>query len=163
MKRFLTIALCAIMMAMCSISTQAQGKRENRQRIPREELAQKQAKHIAEELAFDDATTERFTQTFCEYQKEVWALGPRHERHQRKDSTEMTDAEVEQAIKARMERSQKLLDLREKYYEKYNEFLTPKQIQRVYQLERQMMRKLSKKPHGQRNPHSGARKEQRFY
>ncbi len=151
MKKILTIALCAIMLAVCSTSVQAQDKSKNRQHISREELAVKQAKHIANELAFDDATTERFTQTFCEYQKEVWALGPRHERGNRQE-TEMTDAEAEQAIKARMERSQKLLDLREKYYEKYSEFLTPKQIQRVYQLERQMMRRLAKKPRDQKNP-----------
>jgi len=157
MKRFLTIALCAIMMAVCTTSVLAQDKRNKRQRIPREELALRQAKHIANELAFDDATTERFTQTFCEYQKEVWALNPRHEHRQHQD-TIMTDAEAEQAIKAQMERSQKLLDLREKYYAKYNEYLTPKQIQRVYQLEKQMMRKLARKPHGQRGPRPGAKK-----
>ena len=56
-----------------------------------------------------------------------------------------TDAEAEQAIKQRMERSQKILDLREKYYKKYNAFLTQKQIERVYELEHKAMKKLSKK------------------
>ncbi len=149
MKRILVIALCAIMMAVCTTTVLAQDRPNKRQHISREELSIRQAKHIASELAFDDATAERFTQTFCEYQNEVWTLNPRHERHQRKDSIEMTDAEAEQAIKAQMERSQKLLDLREKYYDKYSEYLTPKQIQRVYQLEKQVMRKLSKKSRAQ--------------
>ena len=57
----------------------------------------------------------------------------------------MTDAEAEKEIKARMERSQKILDLREKYYKEYSKFLTPKQIQRVYDLETQGMKRLAKK------------------
>jgi hypothetical protein len=56
----------------------------------------------------------------------------------------MTDAEAEQAIKQRMERSQKILDLREKYYGKYSQFLSPKQIERVYELERQAMQRLAR-------------------
>ena len=49
--------------------------------------------------------------------------------------------------KQRMERSQKILDLREKYYKKYSAFLTQKQIERVYELEHKAMKKLSKKGH----------------
>ena len=48
-------------------------------------------------------------------------------------------------VQERMERSQKILDLREKYYKKYNAFLTQKQIERVYELEHKAMKKLSKK------------------
>ena len=33
----------------------------------------KQARHIAYELAFDDATTQKFVATYQDYQKEVWA------------------------------------------------------------------------------------------
>ena len=63
------------------------------------------------------------------------------------DKVSQTDAEAEQAIKQRMERSQKILDLREKYYKRYSQFLTPKQIERVYELERKTMQRLSKKGH----------------
>ena len=45
MKRTLTFALCAIMMAVCS--AQAQNEPNKEQRINREELAEKQARHIA--------------------------------------------------------------------------------------------------------------------
>lgn len=39
-------------------------------------------------------------------------------------------------------RSQRILDLREKYYKKYSTFLTQRQIQRVYEIERGMRKKL---------------------
>ena len=48
------------------------------------------------------------------------------------------------ANKARMEQSQKILDLREKYYKEYSKFLTQKQIERAYELEQQTMRRLAR-------------------
>ena len=143
MKNIVRIALCAIMMAMCTTAVMAQSnnRSNSQQRISREELAQKQAEYISRQLALEDAVSQQFIATYVDYQKEVWALGPRvsHNRQQ-----QMTDAEAEQAIKQRMERSQKILDLREKYYGKYSQFLTPKQIERVYELERQAMQRLSR-------------------
>ena len=54
----------------------------------------------------------------------------------------MSDKESEQTLKNRFEHSQKILTIREKYYKKYSEFLTQKQIMRVYEIEKQMMKKL---------------------
>lgn len=147
MKNIARIALCAIMMAVCTTAVQAQNSLSNEQRMSREQLAEKQGKYIARELAFDEQTTQKFLATWLDYQKEVWALGPRLKKHN-KDS--QTDAEAELVIKQRMERSQKILDLREKYYKKYSAFLSQKQIERVYELEQKAMKKLSKK--GRRAP-----------
>ena len=149
MKNKVKFALCAIMMAMCTTAVQAQNNQSNEQRMSREQLAEAQAKHISHELALDDATSKKFIVTYLNYQQEVWSLGPRLKRSQQANQT---DAEAEQAIKQRMERSQKILNLREKYYKKYSEFLTQRQIERVYELEREAMKKLSKK--GYRTPRS---------
>ena len=128
----------AIAMLFSSINMSAQSN--NQQRLSREELAEKQARHIAHELALDDATTQKYVATYKAYQQEVWALGPRVKRHQANAS----EAEAEQANKARMEQSQKILDLREKYYKEYSKFLTQKQIERAYELEQQTMRRLAR-------------------
>lgn len=140
MKNIVRIALCAIMMAMCTTAVMAQSN-ISQQHISREELAQRQAEYISRQLALEDAVSQQFVATYVDYQKEVWALGPRLHRDRQQ---QMTDAEAEQAIKQRMERSQKILDLREKYYGKYSQFLTPKQIERVYELERQAMQRLAR-------------------
>ena len=115
--------------------------RNNKQRLTREQLAEVQAKHIAKEMAMDEATSQRFIKTFCQFQQEIWALGPRPKQ----SHSQMTDEETGQALKARFAHSRKILDLRQKYYAIYSEFLTQKQIQRVYELERQMMEHLSKR------------------
>lgn len=100
--------------------------------MTREQLAETQAKYIAQEMAMDGTTSEKFVETFCRFQKEIWALGPRPKR----EVSGRTDAETEQAIKERFAHSQKILDLRHKYYEEYSKFLSQQQIVRVYELEK---------------------------
>ncbi len=145
MKKILSFALCAIMMAVCSTAAQAQNNTSKKQRISREELAEKQAHHIAHELALDDATAQKYVATYKACQQEVWALGPRVKRHQANAS----EAEAEQANKARFEQSEKILKIREKYYKEYSKFLTQKQIERAYELEQQVMRRLARHHHRQ--------------
>lgn len=101
------------------------------QRMSREQLAETQAKYIARELAFDDNLSSQFVTTYCECQKEVWALGPRSGK--------------DCSMQERFDRSQKLLDIRQKYYRLYREFLTDRQIENVYKLERRMMHRMQSK------------------
>jgi len=132
----------ALLMSM-TLSAQPNGKK-----ISREELAVKQAEHISTELAFDDATSKKFKETYCNFQRELWALGPSLGKQQSENPSE-------DEMKQRFERSQKILDLRKKYYDIYSTFLTQKQISRVYEIERDMMRRLS-----QPKPQGGARPQQ---
>ena len=149
MKKVFSIMLTAILMVAFSTAVSAQdnnnAQQHKRQRMSREQMAEMQAKHISRQLGLDDATSQKFIETFSAYQKEVWALRPQG-KHQKK--AEMTDAEVEKAIKDQFDHSQKILSLRQDYYKKYSKFLTPKQIQRVYELEKQAMNRLSKRGKG---------------
>ena len=140
MKSIFRILLLTVAMVTFCVNTYAQ--KADRQRMTREQLAETQAKYIAKEMALDDMTTKQFVETFCQFQKEIWALGPRPQ----KDSSIHTDEEAEQALKARFAHSQKILDLRQKYYGEYSKFLSQKQIRRVYELERKMMDRLYHRP-----------------
>lgn len=136
MKSIFRILLFA--MAMTAFCASAYAQKDSRQRMTREQLAETQAKYIAQEMEMDGTTSEKFVETFCRFQKEIWALGPRPKR----ETPDRTDAETEQAIKERFAHSQKILDLRHKYYEEYSKFLSQQQIARVYELERKMMDRL---------------------
>ena len=138
MKNIIRLLLLAVALTAFSGTVSAQS---NKQRLTREQLAEVQAKHIAKEMAMDKATSQRFIKTFCQFQRDIWALGPRPKQ----SHSQMTDEETGQALKARFAHSRKIPDLRQKYYTIYSEFLTQKQIQRVYELERQMMEHLSKR------------------
>ena len=152
MKKVFRILLTTVMMVAFSTAVSAQDnnaaqQHSKKQRMSREQMAEMQAKHISRQLALDDATSQKFVETFSAYQKEVWALRPQGKgKHQKK--SEMTDAEVEKSIQDQFDHSQKILTLRQDYYKKYSKFLTPKQIQRVYELEKQSMNRLSKRGRG---------------
>lgn len=127
-----------VLITLSIICVNANAQIDGRQRMTREQLAEAQAKYIVREIAMNDTTAAHFIETFCQFQKEVWALGPRPQR----DSSNHSDADAEQAMKERFEHSQRILDLRKKYYKEYSKFLTQKQIEQVYKLEKEMMERL---------------------
>mgnify|MGYP006903492502 CR=1 FL=1 len=145
MKHLIRTFVIAIMMVASCATVFAQQNATQRpnqkQRISREQLAEVQAKHIANELAFSDAVTEKFIKTYCNYQKEIWALRPR----QRPNKQGMSEQENEERIKQRFAMSEKILNIRQKYYKEYSKFLTQTQIEKVYEKERKMMNRLAKK------------------
>lgn len=136
MRQIVKSMMVALMViATCTaVFAQSQGKK---QRMSREQLAEVQARHIADQLALNDELTSKFVSVFCQQQKEIWALGPRLGR---KSAT--TDKEQ---IQLRFDRSEKILAIRKKYYKEYSQFLTQAQIKRVYEIERQTMKRFSKK------------------
>lgn len=143
----------AVVAIFMSISLSAQ---DNARRISREELAVKQAEHISETLAFDKATSDRFKDVYCCFQKELWELGPSLGKQQSENPSE-------EDMKQRFERSQKILDLRKKYYDIYSTFLTQKQISRVYEIERDMMRRLAPQDGKRHRPEKPTRRGGRIY
>lgn len=124
MRKLVYLLVCLAM----AVSAAAQTPQ---QRMSREQLAETQAKYIARELALDDNLSSQFVTTYCECQKEIWALGPRSGK--------------DCSMQERFDRSQKLLDIRQKYYRLYSRFLTDRQIENVYKLERRMMHRMQSK------------------
>lgn len=146
-KLVLRLVMVMCMMTVSSTLVNAQiakpgFQKTERQRMTREQLAQTQARHICNELALDEEKSTKFCNEYCNYMKELWAIGPKVGKKQR---TDMTDAQAEAQTKKDFERSQKILDLRQKYYKRYSTFLTQRQIQRVYEIEKQMRNRLTVK------------------
>lgn len=153
MKHIVRTSVIAILMiASCATAFAQQSttqRTSQKQRISREQLAEVQAKHIAGELAFGDTITEKFVKTYCDYQKEIWALEPRRSPNR----PGMSEQENEARIKQRFATSEKILSIRQKYYEEYSKYLTQAQIEKVYEQERKIMNRLAKRGQGMRNNH----------
>ena len=141
MKRMMTV--CFMMMASITLAmAQPNDNGKEKKRPNMEQFTKMQANRIAQQLAFDDKTTKKFVETFYNCRKEIAAT---RLPHHPKKSAEMTDAEIDKNIKAKFQQSRKILDIREKYYNAYSKFLTPKQIQRVYDIERNDFKHFAKK------------------
>lgn len=135
MDRIIRILLLAAVISLGCFDAAGQGTSASR-----DELAESQANYIAKELALDDATAKRFVDTYCDFKKELWNMGPGHKR--KKESR--TEAEAKEAIMEQFDHGQKILDIRKKYYAEYSKFLTQLQIEKVYTLERRIMKRLSR-------------------
>ena len=147
MKRILGILMMVVAMMTVTTSVCAQAPNQ-KQRLSREQLAEKQAQYISRNLGLDEKTNAKFIETYTDCQKEVWALGPRP--HHKKGEMK-TDAQTEQEIKQRFEMSEKILNIRQKYYKKYSQFLSQQQIQRVTNWSDRMMKRFSPKRSAQGN------------
>lgn len=121
----------------------AQGNKAGKPKPSKTEMAQKQAIRIADILEITDETRDRFIATFVNCQQEIWSLN----KGSRKDkkATSLTDEQADSLIRARFDHAQRMLDARRRYYDEYRKFLTPCQINRVYELERNMMKQLNGK------------------
>ena len=144
MKRIIRIMALAMFTVCMSIGAYAQDKQKKEgNRMSVEQLAELRSKRIAQTLALDDATAEKFTTTFCACQKDMYAANKAMKENKGKKRSEMTDAEIDTMLKDRFKQSRKLLDLREKYYGEYRKFLSARQVQRVYKLEKQDFKKFA--------------------
>lgn len=126
MKKYFQIILIALTILVCGMTASAQ--RTSGQRLSREELAVQQAKYIAKELALYGTTTQKYVDTYCQYQRELWNLGPR-----RGLTTEQ-----------RLERSQQILDLRKKYNTIYRGFLSEQQLDKAYKIEKRLIDRMGR-------------------
>lgn len=143
MQKLIRTFVIALMMTVACAASFAQSTPAQK-RIPREQLAELQAKHIAHELAFTDDVTEKFVKTFCNYQQEIWALRQRLQPT-KANKPRMSEQDSEARIKQRFERSEKILEIRQKYYREYSKFLTQAQIEQVYKQERLTRARLAKR------------------
>lgn len=143
MNKITRMLLLATMLIAISLPSQAQETTDKRK--SREELAETQARRIAHDMAFDDKTTSRFVEVYCQCQREVWTLGPRKGAKKRGRHAPSSGEGTTITMQERFDRSQKLLDIRKKYYTEYRKFLSEEQVERVYQLEQQMMKRIAKR------------------
>lgn len=147
MKTTKTIIL-TLMLIFTTIGLQAQ---DARQRMSREQMAETQAKHIAADLNLTGKTYDRFVETYENYKKELWQTAPK--RSKKRCHQSETEEQAAENTRQRFERSQKMLDIRNKYYQEFSKFLTQKQIEQMYEKERKMMKRLSERRranHGKR-------------
>lgn len=138
------IRLTMLIIAVCLVSPAIASAKDRQQREERkspEQIDEMQADHIATRLKLDDETKAKFVSVYCALQKEVRDVDGKNIR----TNSDMTDEEVENAILTRFDHSQKILDIRRRGYNEYRKFLSPRQIEKVYRLEKQTKKRLSER------------------
>lgn len=146
MKRLCLVALATILVALQGI---AQGQTKmmtpEQREAHKKEMNEQRCKQLATSLALDDATSVKFIDTYTRFNNEMGELRRKYKMHrpnkgeQREGQTTdmLTDAQVEENILNRFALSRSIVDVREKYYKEFRKFMNPKQIQHLYNLEKE--------------------------
>lgn len=132
MKKIFALIAVAVVLPLCSITLSAQNARPGKgERPTREQILDHQSREMATNLGLEGDKTDDFIAIYKDFKSEifkVWSTA-------KKTSPNQTDEEIEASIKSGFETSHKVLDIREAYYAKFREVLSPAQIQKMYFLE----------------------------
>jgi len=146
-KYFLIMLVAVLMGTEVMNAQQKDDKKPMRKRMTMEEMAEGQAGKFVQKLGLDDKTAAKFTEVYKKYmaeQNEVRKefapdFAMRGKMEDKKDGKEFkmkmeapTDEQVDKMMRDRFKQSRKMLDIREKYYDEFRKFLSPKQVQKVY-------------------------------
>ena len=174
-KYFFVLMMAMFMGTQVMSAQNEQGKerKHSRKRLTMEQIADMQANKIIGDLGLDDKTAAKFTDVYKKYMKELDDVCKEFFRdfkkpggmEKGKDGAKVhkriqppTDAEVDKMMRYRFKQSRKMIDIREKYYDEFRKFLSPKQVQKVYdqgQMNPSKFHKEMNRREGMRRPDDG--------
>ena len=140
-KCFFVLMVAVLMGTQVMNAQNEPNKRTDKRMRPRmtmEQLAGMQAAKIVTDLGLDDKTAAKFTEVYQKYMKELDDVRKEFPRYGAKgmkpkaQASIPTDEEVDKMMRDRFKQSRKMLEVREKYYDEFRKFLSPKQVQKVY-------------------------------
>lgn len=165
--KYFIMMVVAVLMGTQVMNAQdnEQGKKRSRKRMTMEQMVDMQSRKIIGDLGLDDKTAAKFTEVYAKYMKEMNDLRkeymPKRPEAGKKPSM-LTDAEVDKMMRDRFKQSRKMLDIREKYYDEFRKFLSPKQVQKIYdqgQMNHGKFHKEMNRRAGMKRPMEGPRQD----
>lgn len=160
MKRILMVALATLFLAAQGVAQGPQKQMTPEQREARKQaMMENRCNQLATALTLNDVDAARFIALYKQYNDEMHALRKQYKMHRPKKANAkqgtpaepLTDEQVDANIRNRFAMSRAIIDVREKYYNEFCQFMNPKQIQKLYDLEKKQGAKM-KEQHHQRGP-----------
>ena len=178
--KYFFVLMVAVLMGTQVMNAQNEPNKKSdkrmRPRMTMEQVANMQAAKIVTDLGLDDKTAAKFTEVYQKYMKELddvrkeFPLYGVKGMKAKAQSAMPTDEEVDKMMRDRFKQSRKMLEVREKYYDEFRKFLSPKQVQKVYdhgQMNRNLFhiemnrRAGMKHERGGGHPHQGRQAQQK--
>lgn len=129
---------------------------ENRQRSFPEERIKHEAKYFTESLHLSGDSAERFTQIFTDYNMAIHKALETHKapppQHMTPQCGRQNQEKIEKNIKARFACARAILDIRENFYYRFREILSPSQYESFTILEQKIGAKKRHEHERRRSP-----------
>lgn len=128
---------------LATLTLTAQGMAQAPQRRPHPANNENRNEQLAKSLQLDEATAGQFTKIYAEYHEAMRKVRMQYRFEQPKqgevkegeERPALSDEQIEKNILNRFAMSRAILDIREQYYPRFREVLTPRQIEQLYRLE----------------------------
>lgn len=178
--KYFFVLMVAVLMGTQVMNAQNEPNKKSdkrmRPRMTMEQVANMQAAKIVTDLGLDDKTAAKFTEVYKKYMKELddvrkeFPLYGVKGMKAKAQASIPTDEEVDKMMRDRFKQSRKMLEVREKYYDEFRKFLSPKQVQKVYdhgQMNRNLFHKEMNRRAGMKHerggghPHQGRQAQQK--
>ncbi len=134
------VLMTALLMAMANVTLSAQ----IRPWMPRVRalLMERQLSEIKKNISIENKDITKFDLLYREYITELFELNSRYEGlvPLESDYEQYSDTQIEENFIKQTEKSKRLLLLREKYFYEFKTIIKPKEIMKLYSIERQILR-----------------------
>ena len=97
---------------------------------------EQQVQHYSEVFALSEEQAQQFATLYKAYNKQMRAIHDQYRHERPAAGTTLTDEQIEQRILDNFAQSRAILDAREQYYKEFRKFLTPTQINRIFEDEK---------------------------
>ncbi len=136
-KRLCILACLAIFTCSITLAQQRHRQRQDNKKPNIEQMIRKKCNELIKALELDNQKAEQFTQTYLSYCNEVIQTSRKYrrimpQRDEKGERLPLKDSEVEQNILNGFAKEKELVQIKEKFYSQYREFLSPQQIQKLY-------------------------------
>jgi Spy/CpxP family protein refolding chaperone len=132
-----------VLLMFALLSTGAQSQHSTRIPPFRERILQAKLVEIRRSLNLDQATMQHFRPIYIQYEKEISGVNIKNQvRLMSANYDSLTSEEAERLVMAQLENAKKLIEIRERYYNKFKTVLTPQQIVKLYQTEAAIRQKV---------------------
>lgn len=141
MKR--TYCLIAIIICLFLQITQAEAQTKGMLTVLHDRISNAKLNEIGKRMELDKARIEQIRPLFLKYENEKSALFKVRTTNRGEWSAEgLTDEQAEKMYLALLEKSRKIVDLREKYYHEFRKTLTPREVIKLHRIEMEVNRKM---------------------
>ena len=130
MKRFITI-LSALLL-VCYVSAQS----TDSNRAKGKERVEQQVRHYIALFGLNEEDAQKFSDLYKEYTKKMYAIHVLYKQDDDESDGPLIDEQIDRKLLNNFAQSRAILDVREQFYRKFREVLTPSQINTILEDER---------------------------
>lgn len=152
MRKFI-FSLIATLVTVLTIYAQPQQQRPQPQSQRDGNFTEFQLQVLTKQLKLEESKVAAFSKLYTEYSNKIEALQPKPQQPQRRPENgngknendqedNLTDAQVEAQILESFVMAEKSTELKREYYYKFKAIITPKQIMKMYNVERRMRERI---------------------